>query len=202
VTEPAPVLYYPLHLFKLSLSAGAANAAIDGLMADALESASRAVETYCGGRIFYRTPVQARAFRVARRVVACDDGDELLVEDIAAAPTLVEIRGGRAGVWRPVTGVYDLEPDTALERLRPVTSLLADFGTWGVDRVRITAEWGWPAVPRDIREATKLLAARLYKRKDTSTGVEGVGDWGPVRVAASDPDVRALLEDFRLPSAA
>ncbi|MEU4214036.1 hypothetical protein [Actinoplanes sp. NPDC026623] len=200
MTVPGPVLYYPLELFKLGMSAGT-NTGRDALLLDALESASRAVETYCGGRIFYRTAAVARSFRVRDRVAVCDDGDELLVEDIAAPPTLVEVRTGRGGSWRTVT-VYDLEPDTALERLRPVTSLLADTDTWGTDRVRVTAEWGWPAIPADIREATKLLANRLYKRKDSSTGVEGVGEWGPVRVAASDPDVRALLDAFRLPSAA
>ncbi|MET8147623.1 hypothetical protein ACIBSW_06820 [Actinoplanes sp. NPDC049668] len=201
MTDPGPVLYYPLDLFKLGMSAGT-NTGRDTLLLDALESASRAVETYCGGRIFYRTPATARVFRVRDRVVSCGDGDELLVEDIAAAPALVEVRTGRGGSWRTITGAVDLEPDTALDRLRPVTSLLADPGAWGTDRVRVTAEWGWPVIPRDIREATKLLANRLYKRKDSSTGVEGVGEWGPVRVAASDPDVRALLDAFRLPSAA
>lgn len=199
MTVSDPVLYYPLDLFKLGMSAGATGR--DVLLLDALETASRGVEEYCGDRRFYPSAVMPRVFRVRDRIVCCPDGDELLVDDIAAAPTLVEVRaGGRAGAWRPVTA-YDLDPDTALERGRPVGALLADAGTWGTDRVRITTSWGWPVTPRPVREATKLLANRLYLRKDSPDGTAGVGEWGPVRVAASDPDVRALLEPFRLESA-
>ncbi|GGN96150.1 hypothetical protein GCM10010112_87140 [Actinoplanes lobatus] len=194
-----PVLYYPLQLLKLGMSAGP-DTGREALLVNALESASRAVETYCGNRIFYRSALTALSLRVRGRVVECDDGDELLVPDLAAPPTLVEIRTGRGGEWKPVTA-YDVEPGDALIFDRPARLLLAGPAAWGFDRVRITAEWGWPAVPADIREATKLLATRLYLRKDSPDGTAGVGEWGPVRVAASDPDVRALLEPFRLESA-
>jgi hypothetical protein len=45
----------------------------------------------------------------------------------------------------------------------------------------------------DIYEAALLLAARLYRRRDSLDGTIGWGDMGVVRVGLKDPDVEALL---------
>lgn len=42
-------------------------------------------------------------------------------------------------------------------------------------------------------EATLLLAARLYRRRDSLDGTIGWGDMGVVRVGRVDPDVEALI---------
>jgi hypothetical protein len=70
----------------------------------------------------------------------------------------------------------------------------------GVDRpaVQITARWGWPAVPAAVKQATLILAARLYKRRDSAEGVLAGFDFGPVRVGTRlDPDVEMLLSPYR-----
>jgi len=209
VTDPAaadPLVYYPLDLFKLGMSAGA-DSAVTLLLADALANASRGLETYCGSatnpRIFYKAAPAALVVDAGEALVAGNVSDELLVDDLAAAPSLVEVhmRGRGAGaVWREFTD-YDVWPANAIGKGRPIRSLIADPGAFGTGRVRITAPPGWPDTPRDVREACKLLANRLYIRKNSPDATAGVGEWGPVRVAASDPDVRALLEPFRLESA-
>lgn len=38
-----------------------------------------------------------------------------------------------------------------------------------------------------------MLAARLYKRKDTPSGLESFGEWGSSYVSRYDPDVAKLL---------
>ena len=38
-----------------------------------------------------------------------------------------------------------------------------------------------------------MLAARLYKRKDTPNGLESFGEWGSSYVSRYDPDVALLL---------
>lgn len=48
----------------------------------------------------------------------------------------------------------------------------------------------WPATA-DF--AAKLQGARLVKRRASPEGVAGMGDFGPVRVAAIDPDIEAML---------
>ncbi len=62
--------------------------------------------------------------------------------------------------------------------------------------IQVTARWGWPVVPPEITEATLLLAARLFKRKDSPGGVASFGDFGPVRISNIDVDVTNLLAPF------
>lgn len=65
--------------------------------------------------------------------------------------------------------------------------------------MRITAQFGWPAVPDDISEAALIQAARLFKRKDSPEGVIGNAEWGVVRLSRRDPDVWNLIEQYVLP---
>lgn len=47
----------------------------------------------------------------------------------------------------------------------------------------------------DVEEAILLLASRLYKRRQSPEGTSGFGGEGVVvRILASDPDIRSLLE--------
>jgi len=49
----------------------------------------------------------------------------------------------------------------------------------------------------DYTQALVMQAARLWQRRFTPSGVEGVGDFGPVRVTRLDHDVEALLAPYR-----
>lgn len=52
-------------------------------------------------------------------------------------------------------------------------------------------------VPENIREATKILTSRLFRRRLSPEGVAGFGDFGAVRVIARDPDIAALITPQR-----
>ncbi|MDV8003852.1 hypothetical protein [Rhodococcus sp. IEGM 1318] len=39
-----------------------------------------------------------------------------------------------------------------------------------------------------------MLAARIYRRRNSSSGVESMGDLGPVYIQRNDPDIAMLLE--------
>jgi len=55
----------------------------------------------------------------------------------------------------------------------------------------IPAEW----MTDDVQTGTLMLAARLYSRRRSPEGVAGFGSEGVlVRVLATDPDIRSLLE--------
>lgn len=43
------------------------------------------------------------------------------------------------------------------------------------DRVQITGVFGWPAIPRAVKQAAKQLAAEAFRRKDAPFGVSGEG---------------------------
>lgn len=52
-------------------------------------------------------------------------------------------------------------------------------------------------VPENIREATRILASRLFRRRLSPEGVAGFGDFGAVRVISRDPDIAALITPQR-----
>jgi hypothetical protein len=48
-------------------------------------------------------------------------------------------------------------------------------------------------VPDNLREATKILTSRLFRRRLSPEGVAGFGDFGAVRVTRVDPDIEMLI---------
>lgn len=50
------------------------------------------------------------------------------------------------------------------------------------------AEW-----PADIVKGANMLAGRIYRRRNSPSGVESFGDLGPVYVQRRDPDIAMLL---------
>ena len=66
------------------------------------------------------------------------------------------------------------------------------------DKVQITGTWNWPAVPWQVAEANRILAAQVFKEKDAPFGVAGFGDLGIVRISSS-PTLVAMLERFIAP---
>lgn len=61
--------------------------------------------------------------------------------------------------------------------------------------VKVSAQWGWPAVPDAVTHAALVGAARLFKMKDAADGFIGLAGWGPVAIR-ENPEVRALLYPF------
>jgi hypothetical protein len=186
-------------LAELKAQLSITDSARDALLNKALASASRAIDKRTGRRFWLDSSAVQRTFNPRGRVVREDEGERLLVDDIGTATGLVVETGGGTS-WTAVTG-YETSPDNALLNGVPITALLLPVGTWGhsTARVRITARWGWPAVPDEVVQATLLQAGRLYRRKDSPEGVAGSAEWGIVRVPALDPDVRAMIDPYMLP---
>lgn len=121
--------------------------------------------------------------------------DELATDaDIARTFTSVWT-AGTDYLLEPANAVADGLPYTAI-RLSPGSSLL--FPSYR-GAVRVTGQFGWPAVPDEVKLATKMIASRLVKRaREAPFGVAGVGfDGAAVRIVSQDPDVLALLEPLR-----
>ncbi|MFE7094620.1 head-tail connector protein [Streptomyces erythrochromogenes] len=193
--------YANLATLKAQLNLDATDDSRDEQLEQALEAASRGIDRDTGRRFYLDSTATARVINPLRRAVSDDDGDHLLIRDVGSLDGLV-VEVGRGGVFTDITASVEAEPTDALDEGRPVTSLLHLGGVWprgGAQRVRITARWGWPAIPPEIAQATLLQASRLYKRKDSPEGVMGSAEWGVVRVARIDPDVQALIRTFVLP---
>jgi hypothetical protein len=206
-TAGGPPVYATLEQLKTAI-AGNTVAGVNALadrdpaLQQALLGASRGIDAYCGRRFYRDTAVVARTVNPRHRVVCTDDGDVLLLDDIATITALVVETGSSTAGWTALTA-YETYPDTALYDGWPITGLLARPGVWNraqYGRVRITATWGWPSIPDIVVQAALMQAARLYKRKDSPEGVSGSADWGLVRVPNMDPDVRALLSTLVVPA--
>lgn len=195
--------YATLDALKLQLGIVASDTTRDALLNQKLSSASRGIDAHCGGRRFYAdTSATPRTYRTRDRVVRDPDGDLIYVDDISAVTGLVvEVRSGygSGATWAAVTD-YLTEPDNALAKGVAITSLRRDQRCWNTDQLRVTAKWGWPAIPDVVVEATLLQAGRLVKRKDSPEGVSGSADWGAIRVARIDPDVQEMLANLVLPA--
>ncbi|KJS60694.1 hypothetical protein VM95_19760 [Streptomyces rubellomurinus] len=183
----------------MALQMDPADTTRDSLLAKALSAAARSIDASCGRRFYLDAAATARTYNPNGRVLAADGGERLIVDDLGDTAGLL-VEAGTGGVWTAITG-YETGPDNALVRGRPVTALVMPAGTWGSGstRVRVTARWGWPAVPDDVVQATLIQAARLFRRKDSPEGVTGSAEWGVVRLSRRDPDVWALIEHYILP---
>lgn len=163
----------------------------------ALTRASRAIDRRTGrsGIGFGRTgaPSVRTYSPLGRTVMRPGYSTELLLVDEIADPDTISVT--RAGsVLSSFSVAYS--PENAAEKGLPVTGLL--YSSWYGYSLEVEAEWGWPAVPESITEATLLLANRRYMRKDSPEGTSGWSSDGPVGVSRFDSDIEDLVYPFML----
>lgn len=187
--------YATLAALKKALNRTGSDATADDLLGPALEAASRSVEQYCDSRpigaFLLDSTATQRLFRFDRWTIFDRDWCvyRVPVDDIGSLTDLAVETSSDGTTWTETTE-YETWPLNALTKSQAITALV--FTTCG-GRLRVTAKWGWPAIPSAVRQATLLQASRLYRRKDSPEGVAAAGDWGMVRVPNLDPDVKALL---------
>lgn len=172
----------------------------DALIENAIEGASRRIDGYCG-RFFYQTASTALTMYPMNSYI------QPLPNDISNASVTVKTDDNGDGTFETTwtQGVdYQLEPLNATIQSRPYRRIVAIAGkTFPLQYVpnrplvQVTAQWGWASVPDDVREACILLSMRGFARLNASLGVVGFGDMA-IQVRAVDPDVRDLLNPYRL----
>jgi hypothetical protein len=171
------------------------------VMERALRAASRAIDRRVGrppGGFLLAAEASSRVFGARGRVTP--DG-RLLVDDIGSDAGLVVEVEGIPNSWHGTD--VRLGPDNALATGQPATWIVPLSLRWRRDeRVRVTARWGWPAVPAEVGMAALLLANRLYLRKNSPEGLVQTQEFGGVRLSRWDPDVEALLAPYVLPGIA
>lgn len=176
------------------------------LLDKAINATSRAIDRYCDRRFWQDAAPTTRVYRA-------DDQHVIYVDDISTSTGLIlatdpQLNGAWPDEW--AASDYQLEP------LNSDVVAAGDEGdafSWyrivavGVHRfpvdpfrvtVKVTARFGWSAIPDDVNEACILKATSLFRRKDAPYGVAGFADFGPVRVTRRDPDVLDLLGPYTL----
>ena len=174
----------------------------DALLELAVESASRDIDGACE-RVFYKTTGATRVY-VPRDsfLVETDDSVSITTHKTSSGGVTFDITWG--------AGDYQLEPLNGIAgglvepyyQIRAIGSYL--FPVWEPSNVnaqeatvQVVGTFGWNAVPTAIKQATILLAMRIYKRLDSPLGVAGFSDLGAVRVSRIDPDIDRLIMPFK-----
>lgn len=181
------------------------DAADDASLTAALTESSRAIDEHCGRHFDVPSAVSVRVFEP-------NDDTSLEVDDIATTTGLV-VRtddnddGAFETTWAISTD-FIVAPHNAITDGLPVTRLTG-VGSRGFPigtmrpTVQVTAQFGWVAVPAQVKRATLIMAARLFRRRNTPEGVAGGSDFGVVRISRwEDPDVVRLLAPFVRPGRA
>lgn len=162
----------------------------DAVVALATESASRLVDAYASRRFDKTAAVEARVY------TATASNGRVVVDDIATATGLVVEADGRT-LTAPAD--YRLHPlNNELHGL-PFTYLSGTAWPTGAGAVKVTATFGWPAVPAEVRQAALIQSVRLVQRRHAPFGIAGSPEVGSeIRLLSRlDPDVENLLRHLR-----
>lgn len=181
----------------------------DSVLTDALNAAAVQIDNWCGWRFTQDSAVQARTFWAddpyCLRLVDDENGDG--ISTLTGLIVKTDDNGtGVFGTTWTIDTHFTVQPANALTRTPawPYIELVAVgdyvFPRWARRRgVQVTAKFGWPAVPDDVTAAALMLAADIFKSKDTQFGVAGTSDFGVVRVSANST-ARQLLAPYRKPA--
>jgi len=172
----------------------------DTLLEEIIESASRSIDRIANRFFYLNSTATARQYRT-------NDPYSLITDDIGSltdlAITLDTAGNGTYSTAVTINTDYLMEPLNSASLGRPwtnVTMVGAQLFPYPINLrpgIRITAKWGWPTVPDDITQATLILGADLYKRKDSVGGVLGLSELGAIRMSPLGRDISAIVRAYR-----
>lgn len=194
-------------LDELKAYVGISDTVDDLKLTDALDVASRAVESFCDRQFNQVTVATPRVYRP-------EEWLWLTVDDFYTTDGLVvqvdyDFDGDFETTWQP--NEYELTPLNGIVGGEPgwpfYTIRSAVIGRWFPKpekffrlpelrkaTVQVTAQWGWAAVPAAVKQSTLILASETFKLKDAPFGVAGFGDMGVIRVRDNPVVARRLAK--------
>lgn len=172
----------------------------DSLLENIVEAASRSIDRMANRRFYLDASASARTYRPADRL-------RVFVDDFGSTTGLVVKTDPNAtGVYQTTLTIstdFIVEPVNASAKGRPWNYITIVSGesfslpTTARPQVEVTARWGWPTVPDDINQATLILSADLYKRKDSIGGVLGLSELGAIRMSPLGRDITAMVRAYK-----
>ena len=176
----------------------------DAQLARAVTAASRAIDQATGRQFGLVAAPEARYYTLAYDSRKCRwfaDIDDLMTDTGLALAYDSDDDGGFATTVD--TGDVVLDPRNAAAKSEPWTRLWVRPGSTATvgavqDGLRVTARWGWSAVPTAIVEAALLQASRVASRRDSPYGIAGTGEQAPaLRILSKvDPDVEVAVRPY------
>lgn len=173
----------------------------DTQITEVLLQASRAIEKECHRQFNDAGSATARIFY--------PDNDRFATVDDFISLTSVKTDPGNTGTYsetwattdyqsEPLNGVVDGEIGWPFWQLRAVFN--RRFPCVYYDQrapLQVTAQWGWSAVPKNVKVACIYLALETLKLKGAPFGVANFDQFGPVRVR-DNPKILKMLQPYIL----
>lgn len=186
-------------LAELKTRLGDTKTVDDTKLEGAIAAASDGINNFAGRDFQQETVASARRFRptTSTLVITQDfhtESDLLIRTDDGDDGTFETTLTSTAYELEPIDGIVNGRTGWPWWKVR-----LVDGTTFACGRrhtVQVTAQWGWAAVPANIKEAAFILAEDLFKLKDTPFGAGGFGDFGRIR-ARQNPFVAMMVSDYR-----
>lgn len=184
-------------LAQLKLRIGESTTNNDAAITNALASATLSIEGWCGrqfndaggvsARVYYPTTsatVEVDDFSTTTGLIVAVDTDDTASYALTLTAAQYQVE--------PLNGIYDSTPGWPFSVIRLINTV---FPISQHAPVKVTAQWGWAAVPTPVVEACLLLAELTFKLKDAPFGVAGTDMFGVVRVR-ENPQVTSLLTRY------
>lgn len=172
----------------------------DVVLAQAVTGASRAVDNTCHRQFGLVAAPEARYYTARWDAQTCRYF--AVIDDLMTVSGLaVAYDDGEDDTFSSTLTGHTLKPRNSAQKGKPWTEIW--FGTDSEpgryrDGLRITAQWGWSAVPSAIKTATLLQGSRLTSRRDSPYGVAGsLSQGSELRLLSKvDPDVEVILQRY------
>jgi hypothetical protein len=166
----------------------------DSRLTAALETASRACEDITGRQFNADGVVSQRRYRPDNlwRLDVDDFVDNTgLIVEVNGAPWTEDVQFE----LEPLNGVVDGRTGWPVETIVATAGINFYPIIPRTANVKVTANWGWRAVPDQVHEATLIAAEEIAFLKDVPFGIGGYGDFGIIK-ARQNPFVCRLLDRF------
>ena len=183
-------------LAELKSYIGLSGSGQDTNLENAINGASRQIDAITG-RFFYQTSSESKFFTPVNVLF-------LEVPDISTPSGLVvqldTTDDGSYDKTLTIDTDFYLKPIDAGNQVEIAildTRSSERFDPTIVKNVKITAQFGYSAVPKSIKQATLIQGLRLFKRKDAPFNILGNEQTGQIELFNKfDPDARELIKGY------
>jgi hypothetical protein len=195
---PGPPQYATLAELRGRVGMGESATTVEDVrLSNALEAASRGIDGVCSRSFGLAPTATPRVYYpetywlakvddfVSVTEIATDSGDGTYATVWAAADYQLE----------PLNGVVDGESGWPFWTIRAILRSFPCVGRMTRAPLRVTARWGWQAVPENVHEGCLILATEIYSLKDLPFGVGGYGQFGIIK-ARQNPMVMARVGKY------
>ncbi len=172
---------------------------------DALASATEEINNHTGRQfnrddVIFSTNTETQVFvtRFSDLAIVADffTTEDLLIEtDPVGDGSFSTTLNAADYQLEPLNGIRDGNRGWPFFKIRAKGSTA--FPTGPFPGIRVTAHFGWEAVPAGVKSACRMLAAETFKMREAPFGVAGWSEFGAVRVR-DIPKVQKLLYPHEL----